>query len=72
MVEILRTRLVLSKIDLDTNQSVCQELVVKLENCMTHLVQKDGELMEAEEKVQLLQEKTQELCGVAIFLSGCN
>jgi len=64
LVEILRTRLVLSEFDLDTNQSVCQELVVKLENCMTQLAQKDGELMEAEEEVQLLQEKNQELCGV--------
>jgi len=64
LVEILRTRLVLSEFDLDINQSVCQELVVELENCMTQLVQKDDELMEAEEKVQLLQEKNRELCGV--------
>ncbi|XP_066385278.1 LOW QUALITY PROTEIN: protein NETWORKED 1D-like [Miscanthus floridulus] len=65
LVEILRTRLVLSEFDLDINQCVCQELVVELENCMTQLVQKDDELMEAEEKVQLLQEKNRELCGVA-------
>ncbi|ONM06365.1 Protein NETWORKED 1A [Zea mays] len=64
LVEILRTRLVLSEFDLDTNRSVFQELVVELENCMTQLVQKDDELMEAEEKVQLLQEKNRELCGV--------
>jgi chromosome segregation ATPase len=31
---------------------------------MAQLVQKDDELMEAEEKVQLLQEKNLELCGV--------
>lgn len=64
LIEILRTRLVFLEFDLDTNQSVYQELVVELENCMAQLEQKDGELMEAEEKVQLLQEKNRELCGV--------
>ncbi|CAN6305159.1 unnamed protein product [Urochloa humidicola] len=64
LLEILRTRLVLSEFDLNTNKSVCQELFIELENCMAQLTQKDDELLEAEEKVQFLQEKNRELCGV--------
>ncbi|CAN6323958.1 unnamed protein product [Urochloa humidicola] len=64
LLEILRTRLVFSEFDLNTNKSVCQELFIELENCMAQLTQKDDELLEAEEKVQFLQEKNRELCGV--------
>ncbi|XP_062205599.1 protein NETWORKED 1D-like [Phragmites australis] len=64
LLEILRTRLVLSEFDLNTNRSVCQELAIELESCMSQLMQKDDELLEAEEKVQFLQEKNMELCGV--------
>ncbi|WVZ59026.1 hypothetical protein U9M48_009235 [Paspalum notatum var. saurae] len=64
MLEILSTRLVLSEFDLNTNKSVYQELAVQLENCVAQLVQKDDELQETEEKVQFLQEKNRELCGV--------
>ncbi|TVU31106.1 hypothetical protein EJB05_22776 [Eragrostis curvula] len=64
LVEILRTRLVLSEFDLNTNNSVCQEVAIELESCMAQLMQKDDELLEAEEKVQFLQDKNRELCGV--------
>ncbi|RLN18105.1 protein NETWORKED 1A [Panicum miliaceum] len=64
LLEILRTRLVLSEFDLNTNKSVCQELFIELENCMAQLTQKDDELLEVEEKFQFLQEKNRELCGV--------
>ncbi|KAL6641093.1 hypothetical protein ACP70R_019274 [Stipagrostis hirtigluma subsp. patula] len=64
LLEILRTRLVLSEFDLNTNKSVCQELAIELESYMAQLMQKDDELLEAEDKVQFLQEKNRELCGV--------
>jgi chromosome segregation ATPase len=64
LLEILRTRLVLSEFDLNTNKSVCQDLFIELENCMAQLMQKDDELLEVEEKFQFLQEKNRELCGV--------
>ncbi|CAN6318432.1 unnamed protein product [Urochloa humidicola] len=64
LLEILRTRLVLSEFDLNTNKSVCEELFIELENCMAQLTQKDDELLEAEEKVLFLQEKNRELCGL--------
>jgi chromosome segregation ATPase len=64
LLEILRTRLVLSEFDLNTNNNISQELAIELENCMAQLMQKDDELLEAEEKVQFLQEKNRELCGV--------
>ncbi|CAL4933495.1 unnamed protein product [Urochloa decumbens] len=64
LIEILRARLVLSEFDLNTSKSVCQELFIELENCVAQLTQKDDELLEAEEKVQFLQEKNRELCGV--------
>ncbi|CAL4925000.1 unnamed protein product [Urochloa decumbens] len=64
LIEILRARLVLSEFDLNTSKSICQELFIELENCMAQLTQKDDELLEAEEKVQFLQEKNRELCGV--------
>ena len=64
LLEILRTRLVLSEFDLNTSKSVCQELFIELENCRAQLMQKDDELLEVEEKFQFLQEKNRELCGV--------
>ncbi|KAG2549007.1 hypothetical protein PVAP13_9KG196900 [Panicum virgatum] len=64
LLEILRTRLVLSEFDLNTNKIICQELFIELENCMSQLMQKDDELLEVEEKFQFLQEKNRELCGV--------
>lgn len=64
LLEILRSRLVVSEFDLNTNKSICQELFTELQNCMAQLTQKDDELLEAEEKVQSLQEKNRELCGV--------
>jgi chromosome segregation ATPase len=64
LLEILRTRLVLSEAHLNTNKTVCQELFIELENCMAQLTQKDDELLEAEEKIQFLQGKNRELCGV--------
>jgi chromosome segregation ATPase len=63
LLEILRTRLVLSEFDLNTNNNISQELAIELENCMVQLMHKDDELLEAEEKVQFLQEKNRELCG---------
>ncbi|XP_062200617.1 protein NETWORKED 1D-like [Phragmites australis] len=76
LLEILRTRLVFSEFDLNTNNSVCQELAIELESCMEQLMQKDDELLEAEEKVQLLQEKNRELCGVVgslqVAIEGAN
>lgn len=64
LIEVLRTRLVLLEFELNTGTSVCQELVSELESCMAQQVHKDDELLEAEENVQLMQEKNRELCGV--------
>jgi len=64
LIEVLRTRLVLLEFELNTRKSVCRELVGELESCITQLVHKDDELLEAEENVQLMQEKNRELCGV--------
>ncbi|KAL6883650.1 hypothetical protein ACP4OV_011064 [Aristida adscensionis] len=64
LLEILRTQLVLSEFDLNTDRSVSQEMAIELESYMVQLMQKDDELLEAEEKVQFLQEKNRELCGV--------
>uniref|UniRef100_A0A0E0EY15 NAB domain-containing protein n=1 Tax=Oryza meridionalis TaxID=40149 RepID=A0A0E0EY15_9ORYZ len=41
-----------------------EELASELESCMAQLSQKDDELLEAEDKVHLLQGKNRELCGV--------
>ncbi|KAK3153743.1 hypothetical protein QOZ80_2BG0180530 [Eleusine coracana subsp. coracana] len=68
LIEILRTRLVLSEFDLNTNNSISQDLAIELESCMAQLMQKDDELLEAEEKVQFLQVKNRELCGVVVSL----
>uniref|UniRef100_A0A0D9XJU7 NAB domain-containing protein n=1 Tax=Leersia perrieri TaxID=77586 RepID=A0A0D9XJU7_9ORYZ len=64
LIEILSTQLALSDFDLNINRSICQELAIELESCMAQLLQKDDELLEAEEKVHLLQGKNRELCGV--------
>lgn len=64
LLEILRSRVVLSEFDLNTNNNICQELAIELESCFAQLMQKDDELLEAEEKVRFLQEKNRELCGL--------
>ncbi|KAG8091635.1 hypothetical protein GUJ93_ZPchr0012g20973 [Zizania palustris] len=64
LTEILSAQLALSEFDLNINKSVCQELVIELESCMAQLLQKDDELLDAEEKVHFLQGKNRELCGV--------
>ncbi|KAL5230645.1 hypothetical protein ABZP36_029421 [Zizania latifolia] len=64
LTEILSAQLALSEFDLNTNKSICQELVIELESCMAQLLHKDDELLEAEKKVHFLQGKNQELCGV--------
>uniref|UniRef100_A0ACD5VYD4 Uncharacterized protein n=1 Tax=Avena sativa TaxID=4498 RepID=A0ACD5VYD4_AVESA len=64
LIEVLRTRLVLLEFELITRKSVCRELVGELESCITQLVHKEDKLLEAEENVQLMQEKNRELCGV--------
>ncbi|CAM0957447.1 unnamed protein product [Alopecurus aequalis] len=64
LIEVLRTRLVLLELELNTGESVCQELAIELESCMAQLLQKDDELLEAEENFQLMQQKNRELCGV--------
>uniref|UniRef100_A0A0E0IS98 NAB domain-containing protein n=1 Tax=Oryza nivara TaxID=4536 RepID=A0A0E0IS98_ORYNI len=64
LIEILSAQLALSEFDLNINQSICQELASELESCMAQLSQKDDELLEAEDKVHLLQGKNRELCGV--------
>ncbi|KAM0822092.1 hypothetical protein ACQ4PT_071729 [Festuca glaucescens] len=68
LIEVLRNRLVLLEFELNTGKSVCQELFGELERCMAQLVQKDDELLEAEENVQLMQEKNRELCLVVAAL----
>ncbi|VAH03770.1 unnamed protein product [Triticum turgidum subsp. durum] len=64
LTEVLTTRLILLEFDLNTGKSISQELAVELESCMAQLMQKDDELLEAEENVQLMQAKNRELCGV--------
>ncbi|XP_048573328.1 protein NETWORKED 1D-like isoform X1 [Triticum urartu] len=64
LTEVLMTRLILLEFDLNTGKSISQELAVELESCMAQLMQKDDELLEAEENVQLMQAKNRELCGV--------
>ncbi|KAF0929778.1 hypothetical protein E2562_024463 [Oryza meyeriana var. granulata] len=64
LIEILSAQLALSEFDLNINKSVCEELAIELESCTAQLLQKDDELLEAEEKVHFLQGKNQELCGV--------
>lgn len=64
LVDVFRTRFVLLEFDLNNAKSVCQELAIELESCMVQLIQKDDELLEAEENAQLTQEKNRELCGV--------
>jgi DNA-binding protein YbaB len=64
LIEVLMTRLVLLEFELNTGKSVCQELVGELESCIAQLVRKDDKLLEAEENVQLMQEKNRELCRV--------
>uniref|UniRef100_A0A0E0EY14 NAB domain-containing protein n=1 Tax=Oryza meridionalis TaxID=40149 RepID=A0A0E0EY14_9ORYZ len=64
LIEILSAQLALSEFDLNINKSICQELASELESCMAQLSQKDDELLEAEDKVHLLQGKNRELCGV--------
>lgn len=68
LIEVLRNRLVLLEFELNTGKSVCQELFGELEHCMALLVHKDDELLEAEENVQLMQEKNRELCLVVAAL----
>ncbi|VAH15668.1 unnamed protein product [Triticum turgidum subsp. durum] len=64
LTEVLTTRLILLEFDLNAGRSISQELAVELESCMVQLMQKDDELLEAEENVQLMQAKNRELCGV--------
>ncbi|KAM3401783.1 hypothetical protein ACQJBY_006045 [Aegilops geniculata] len=64
LTEVLTTRLILLEFDLNAGRSISQELAVELESCMAQLMQKDDELLEAEENVQLMQAKNRELCGV--------
>uniref|UniRef100_A0A452Y9J7 NAB domain-containing protein n=1 Tax=Aegilops tauschii subsp. strangulata TaxID=200361 RepID=A0A452Y9J7_AEGTS len=64
LTEVLTTRLILLEFDLNAGKSISQELAVELESCMAQLMQKDDELLEAEENVQLMQAKNRELCGV--------
>lgn len=64
LTEVLTTRLIFLEFDLNTGRSISQELAVELESCMAQLMQKDDELLEAEENVQLMQAKNRELCGV--------
>ncbi|KAM3408181.1 hypothetical protein ACQJBY_001413 [Aegilops geniculata] len=64
LTEVLTTRLILLEFDLNAGKSISQELTVELESCMAQLMQKDDELLEAEENVELMQAKNRELCGV--------
>uniref|UniRef100_A0A0E0EY17 NAB domain-containing protein n=1 Tax=Oryza meridionalis TaxID=40149 RepID=A0A0E0EY17_9ORYZ len=60
---VLQEKLSCSRDSYQTSQNEI-ELASELESCMAQLSQKDDELLEAEDKVHLLQGKNRELCGV--------